>query len=303
MMGVMRTDGAMALLRRVQGPVANGLGLLLSMAALAVVVAEVREQGMAPLLALLGAGPAFWIAFSACLLVEPLTDYAVMRRQPGVGPEVLAPLVRKQALNNLVFGYAGDTYFAAWLRRHTGDTRRAFAMVCDLAIGSALANNAATLLLLAIVWGPVQKLAGARLDGWTLAAAGALIAVPAVLAVWRRARAPEGGMGLILAFQCARTAAATVLVALVWHFALPEVTLGAWLLLMAARMVVSRLPVVPNKDLAFAGLVSLFMGGDDRIAPMVAAVALLTLVAHGLLMLALTVRPRGPLRAPVVTEA
>ncbi|MFT3964765.1 MAG: hypothetical protein QM690_02640 [Sphingobium sp.] len=283
-----------ARLRRLQGPLVGGLGVALSLAALAVIVAELHEQGMAPLLMLGQAGPAFWIVFVAGLMVEPFTEYSILRRLIGAGRDVFPPLVRKQALNNLLIGYAGDTYFAAWLQQHIGNARKAFATVCDLAIISALVNNIATVILLILVWQPVQKLAGARLDGWTMAVAGALIAVPVVLAAWRRVRTPDGGMGTILAFQTGRTLLCTALVGLTWHLALPEVPLLSWMLLMAARMVVSRLPIVPNKDLAFAGIVSLFMGPDSRIAPMVAAVALLTLVAHGvaMLLLSLAARPR-----------
>lgn len=300
----------LAMAARVQGPVGHVLGVACSVAALCVVLVELHTEGAAPLLALIGSGPAFWAAFMACLLVEPLTDYAILRRLLGVSRQAVAPLIRKQALNSLLFGYAGDTYFMTWLRRHIGDTRKAFATVCDLAIGSALANNAATVIVLLFVWGPVQQLAGARIDAWTLCAAGALILVPALLMAWRRSHAPAGAIGVILLFQGARTTIITLLVALTWHLALPEVALSSWLLLMAARLVVSRLPIVPNKDLAFAGLVSLFMGADSRIAPMVAAVALLSLVAHGFFMLALSILPRArasqeasPVVPMVATEA
>ncbi|HEX7857240.1 MAG TPA: hypothetical protein VF503_26460 [Sphingobium sp.] len=281
-------------LRRAQGPIGSGLGIALSLASLAVILGELREQGMAPLAMLAQSGAAFWIVFTTGLLVEPVTEYCILRRLLGAGRELFPPLVRKQALNNLLFGYAGDTYLAAWLQQHIGNTRKAITTVCDLAIASALVNNAATVILLILVWQPVQKLAGAHLDGWTMAAAVALVAVPVLLVAWRRVRAPEGSMGTILAFQSGRTVVATLLVALTWHFALPEVSLLSWMLLMAARMVVSRLPIVPNKDLAFAGIVSLFMGADSRIAPMVAAVALLTFVAQGVLITLLTVvrRPR-----------
>ncbi|HEX7873730.1 MAG TPA: hypothetical protein VF475_12505 [Sphingobium sp.] len=284
-------------LQRAQGPIAAGLGVALSLAALAVVIAELRDQGMAPLRMLAQAGPAFWILFIAGLLVEPVTEYAILRRLIGAERDVFPPLVRKQALNNLLFGYAGDTYLAAWLRQHIGDTRKAFATVCDLAIVSALVNNIATIILLILVWQPIQTLAGARFDGWTMAVAAALVAIPITLIAWRRVRTPDGRMGTILAFQTGRTIIATALVALTWHFALPDVSLLSWALLMAGRMVVSRLPIVPNKDLAFAGIVALFAGADSRIAPMIAGIALLSLIAQGLAMVVLTVAKRPRLSA------
>ncbi|MET0364642.1 MAG: hypothetical protein ABW169_08300, partial [Sphingobium sp.] len=97
-------------LQRAQGPIVAFLGIGLSLAALAVIIVELRAQGMAPLWMLASAGPIFWILFTAGLLVEPVTEYAILRRLIGARRDVFPPLVRKQALNNLLFGYAGDTY-------------------------------------------------------------------------------------------------------------------------------------------------------------------------------------------------
>ncbi|MFX5622963.1 hypothetical protein ABTE00_22670, partial [Acinetobacter baumannii] len=44
-----------------------------------------------------------------------------------------------------------------------------------------------------------------------------------------------------------RAVASSVLLALTWHFGMPEVSIGMWLLLSAGRQLASRLPLVPNK--------------------------------------------------------
>ena len=51
----------------------------------------------------------------------------------------------------------------------------------------------------------------------------------------------------------ARIAATIGLSALLWHLILPSVALGWWLLLATLRQLVSRLPLVPNKDVVFDG--------------------------------------------------
>lgn len=296
----------LAAIRRRQGPIVAGLGIILSLLALGVILNQLREKGLAPLIMLARSSPAFWIVFLASLMVEPFTEYRVLRRLLGTGKEIFPPLLRKQALNNLLFGYAGDTYFAAWLQQHIGNVRKALATVYDLAIVSALVNNLTTAILLFIVWEQVQLLSGGQLGPWVLAIASSLIAVPAILIAWRRMRTPRGSMGMIFAFLSARTIMATALVTLTWHFALPDVPLWSWMMLMSARMVVFRLPVMPNKDLAFAGLVALFMGGDERIAPMIAAVALLSLVAQGVLVMTVPLlahRRRSDDRAPLAPPA
>lgn len=255
-----------------------------TLAALGLVLGELRHQGMAPL-ALLGQGGfAFWAAFVASLFVEPIAGYCILRHLLGTGRETLPPLLHKQSLNALLFGYAGDTFFLTWLQKHIGNARTAFGVVCNMAIASALVNNVATMAMLLMLWRPLQALAGARMDGWIALLAAGLVAIPLVLAGLRHKAMRGAGMATILSFLGLRTVVASLLVIATWYFALPAVPLSSWLLLMTGRMVVSRLPIVPNKDLAFAGCVSLFLSGDERIVPLVAGIALLTLAAQAMLI-------------------
>jgi hypothetical protein len=77
------------------------------------------------------------------------------------------------------------------------------------------------------------------------------------------------------------------LLALMWHFALPAVPLGLWLLLAATRLLVSRLPLVPNKDLLFANLAIVLIGQGDAVSRLVAFTAALTLLVHVALLAAM----------------
>jgi hypothetical protein len=270
--------------KRAQPAAVAAVGGAATVASLAIVGHELHQQGVAPLLRLASAGPWFWAAFIAGVLIEPLIFCWLLRHLLGTGPETLPQLVRRQAWNTVLFGYAGDTLFLGWLSRRIGDTRRALALVCDMAIASALVNNAATLLLLFALKNQLQALAGARIDGWLIASAIGFAAVPLLLTAWRRRGAATGAAAITLAMT-ARTLVFSLLMALTWHFAVPELPLGSLLLLTAARMVVCRLPIIPNKDLAFAGCVALFLGPDQAIVGVVAAVALLTLVAEAVLLL------------------
>lgn len=261
------------------------IGVAGTLMALGLIIAALLHDGVASLQLVASGSMAFWIAFAASLLVEPVAEYCILRRLLGTGRETLPPLMRKQSLNALLFGYAGDTYFMGWLQRRTGSAGEAVSLGCDLAIASALVNNIATIALMLLVWEPLQSAAGTRFEGWTAAGAVALIAVPLLLTAWRGLRRPAQGLATILVFQMVRTVIATLLVAATWHLALPAVPLLSWLMLLAARMAVSRLPILPNKDLAFAALVPLFMQANERIGPMIAAVALLTLVAQSAVIL------------------
>lgn len=274
----------LASLQHLQPAAAMVLGVAGTLVALALVVHELWHRELTPLLLLATSGGAFWVAFAASLLVEPLSDYAILRRLLGTGAETLPPLIRKQSLNAVLFGYAGDTYFLAWLQKRIGNARAAFGMVCDMTIVSALVNNIAAVVMLDLMWRPIRSLAGAQINGWTMTAAAALVAVPLVLIGVRYKKLPGAGLPTILAFLGLRTIAANVLLALTWHCALPSVPLMSWLLLLTGRMVVSRLPIVPNKDIAFAGFVAIFLGPNEQIVPVIAGVALLTLAAHAILI-------------------
>ena len=283
--------------RRLQPTIIAILGLAATLASLAFVGAALRQQGLAPVLAIATSGFGFWTTFVACMVVEPLALCWMMHRLLGTGPETLPPLLRKQALNTLLFGYAGDTLFLAWLGRHIGNARAAVALVFDVAIVSALVNNAATLALLFVMRDRLQALAGAKLDGEVVLLAVAFAAIPLLMIGLRRQMMRSSGIPTIVAALGFRTIAYSLLVAATWHFAMPEVPMRSLLLLTTARMVVCRLPIIPNKDLAFAGSVALFLGPDEKIAAVIAGVALLTLGAELVLLLLAQLFAREPARS------
>ena len=57
-----------------------------------------------------------------------------------------------------------------------------------------------------------------------------------------------------------RIAAKVGLGALLWYLVLPQVAIGLRLVLATLRMLVTRLPLIPNKDVVFAGLAYLVFG-------------------------------------------
>ena len=87
----------------------------------------------------------------------------------------------------------------------------------------------------------------------------------------------------IFGVHLVRLIAGSVLVALTWHFGMPTQTIGMWLLLAALRMIVSRLPLVPNKDLFFA-LSTPLIGQSEEVRNLIALTAGLTLVVHVVLV-------------------
>ena len=65
-----------------------------------------------------------------------------------------------------------------------------------------------------------------------------------------------------------------------WHLLLPDVDFRWWLLLAAGRLLISRLPFLPNKDIMFAALAIVVIGHDSEIGELIALITSLLLITH-----------------------
>jgi hypothetical protein len=91
---------------------------------------------------------------------------------------------------------------------------------------------------------------------------------------------PRRDLWFVSALHLARILGGTFLSAAMWHMLLPNVALSAWLMLATLRLLVSRLPLIPNKELVFAGLALFLIGRDAQTAQAMALMASLVLAAH-----------------------
>jgi hypothetical protein len=87
-------------------------------------------------------------------------------------------------------------------------------------------------------------------------------------------------LAFVAAAQFGRVVVTALLPALLWHLALPQVAIGWWILLAAVRLLLSRLPLLPNKDFAFAAVAVLLIGRSVAIGDLMAMMASLILVSH-----------------------
>ncbi|MBO9582242.1 MAG: hypothetical protein J7498_15250 [Sphingobium sp.] len=65
-----------------------------------------------------------------------------------------------------------------------------------------------------------------------------------------------------------------------WWSLLPQVPMTSWIVLVAVRMVSTRLPLVPNKDLAFAAVTVALIGSHNDIAPVIVMITTMVLLAN-----------------------
>jgi hypothetical protein len=65
-----------------------------------------------------------------------------------------------------------------------------------------------------------------------------------------------------------------------WHLVLPVVPISWWMIMATVRMLISRLPLIPNKDIVFAGLAVVLLDRDIEIGALMTMMAGIVLAAH-----------------------
>ena len=260
----------------------RGVAAAVSLLLLGAVLWRLHSAGWERLLALVPSTPAFWAALLAFYFALPIGEWLIYRRLWRLPARGLAPLLRKRISNDILFGYSGELYFYLWARSQPQMTEAPFGAVKDVNVTSALVAAAVTLAMVAAAAPWLGALSLGRLAQPLLLSAVALAVVSlALVAFGRRVFSLDRSALLAISgIHLARLLATTLLLALVWHLALPAVALTTWLLLATARMLVGRLPFVPNTDLVFATLTGVLVGPRNPIGDLLAATTLLSLGIH-----------------------
>ena len=261
---------------------AGWAGAALSLGVLAVVAVQLGRGGLARVAAGASASPAFWAVFVVAYLATPACEWLIFHRLWRLPAAGLLPLLRKEVSNELLFGYSGDAQFYLWARRRAPMAGSPFGAIKDVAILSAVAGNVATLAMMAATAPLLAGFAG-RPGAHAFAGSVAIVvAISLALFVLRKAvfSLNADALRMIFAVHGLRIALHVGLAALMWHLLLPGVTMGAWMALATIRQMVSRLPLVSNKDVLFAGVAMVLLGDAGGVAGAIATVSGLTVAAH-----------------------
>ncbi|MHA6722065.1 hypothetical protein [Sphingomonas sp. RS2018] len=264
--------------RRWPAVLAGGLTLLM----VAFLGKELLGEGLGALSATVPERPAFYIAFLLLYMSPPTFDWIIFRKLWKIPPEGLIALMKKRVANEVVFGYTGEAYFYAWARERMKMVAAPFGAVKDNSILSAIAGNGITLAMIAVAL-PFAKDLLTTDQFHTVAGSAAIMfamSLPFLIFSRRVFSLPRGVLWWVFWVHCIRLIFGSTMIALAWHFAMPEVSVGMWLFLAAGRLLVSRLPLVPNKDLLFANIAILLIGEGEALSELIAFTAALTLLTH-----------------------
>ena len=201
----------------------------------------------------------FWLLLPVLLAIEPVFDFLIYRRLWSLPARGIITLFRKTATNELLLGYLGELQFYAWARKNVVRSASPFGAIKDVAILSAIAGNIVTLVLLVLIWPQLSQIMPASAARPIGASVIFLLAISVLITLFRnrilsielRQVPPILGLHLI------RSVLTLIVLALLWHGVNPTVPAVAWMMMAAGRQLITRLPFLPNKDLAFSSLVLL----------------------------------------------
>lgn len=250
-------------------------GPAFSVALLAAILWRSRDIQASQLMSAIPRGTGFWGVLALLYLAGPCSEWVIFRRLWHIRAGGFLALLRKRISNDILLGYSGELYFYAWARQSGHVSNAPFGAIKDVAILSALAGNVVTLAMFALCL-PILGTLDLGVGRPALVLSAAVILLPSIAAMVFRRRLfslPRRELRIVLAVHFLRLLVVTGLTALLWHLALPDVAFGWWAALAALRLLVSRLPFIPNKDLLFAGASVFLIGHDTRIVALMALTA------------------------------
>ncbi|HKQ45455.1 MAG TPA: hypothetical protein VJS47_08685 [Rhizomicrobium sp.] len=222
--------------------------------------------------------------------IQPFGDYLVYRNLWATPPP-LSVILRKRLLNAFMLDYSGEAFFYFWAQRHL---KLPPGMLVHAIKDSNVLSGGAGLLMVYILGVALLATGGLHLPAlsgtysWLYVLAGSvplLLAAGLVLGHRKLTVLSRGQIATTFAIHFTRALFVLLVEFGLWEVsgALPSAV--ACLQFVALRLVVSRLPLVPNKDLIFIGA-GLAAAGAANMAVMPVATVLVILAAADLVLAA-----------------
>lgn len=258
------------------------LGPAISLAIIVAVGMQFDRGRMVDTLRLMPHSVSFWALFLLAYAAVPLSEFVIFRRLWAIPFDGFVALCRKMVSNEILVGYLGEVQFYGWARSRTDLPNAPFGAIKDVAILSAMAGNLVTILMIVPAW-PLLSALNLSVGGRAFAISALVVMVPSVAMMVFRRRVfslDTKDLWFVTAIHMVRIVGKIALTALLWHLVLPGMALTYWFLLSTLRQLLSRLPLVPNKDVVFVGVAVFLIGHDVQIADMLAMLATATLATH-----------------------
>jgi hypothetical protein len=237
------------------------------------------------------ARPASWVFYAVLLIpffVQPIADLTLYRYLLGVGRALpLTIFLRKRYMNTLMLDYSGEVYLFLWARKNLKirDSLLLHAVKDSSVLSAAAGLVVLWLMLLVLVVEHIVNIPTLQIGRWPLILIGSVpLALGLALFVGNRKLTALSRRQIVSTFTIHLTRCVINLWVeyLIWWLsgALPNA--ADCLKFVALRLLVSRLPLIPSKDIVFVGIGMAAAGTMAVSAPKVAAV-LVMMTAVGLI--------------------
>jgi hypothetical protein len=229
---------------------------------LALITKHLADIGWDQIWAALPRTPWFYILIVCAYMALPIAEIFVYQNIWGIPMRKRLPvLLRKRVLNEGVMGYSGEAYLCLWAHRHTSlPGNKILSTVKDNNILSSMVSTSAALMLFLgfTLSGKLHDVTGGDLSNkWMLIAMLAVsgLLIPIVIKFRKHLIAlPRPVVRRVIGIHILRLLTAESLQVLYWMVVMPFVPMSAWLTFTAAQMLLTRVPLLPNKDLMLLGL-------------------------------------------------
>jgi hypothetical protein len=261
-----------------------------------VVALKINDIGWRETLRALPRAPMFYVFFAIAYWMLPLAELSIYRALWPIRWRSLPVFIRKRVYNELMFDYSGEAYLYLWAKDAVpGGSRGVLSTIKDVNLLSGMASNGMTLIMLPIV------IFGGHL--YLLNAPGAHPLVPllicAVLAAllmvvlffFRKSifALSRRDVAIVGALHVTRLLVVFVLQVAQWSAALPQVPVAEWLMFLAAQLLLTRIPFLPNRDVMMTwvgvALAEAVAAPQAQVASMFLAAGTLSLATHGFMYL------------------
>ena len=258
------------------------VGPAISAGILAGALWQIRALDWHKLLTIFQATPWIWLVLAINYLSGPFGDWVIFRKLWKIPVEGIFPLVKKMIGNQILLSYVGEVYFYDWARRHVKMEGSPFGAVKDVAILSAMAGYAMTLIMLAVAWPYFDHYAFGFNQRELYGSIFVMLVIGLAITIFRNRllSLPRNDLIFVLVVHMIRLVTNTVLTAVLWSMMLPAVPLSSWLMLSTGRLLVTRLPLIPNQEIAFAGALALLGGSANQTNNMITVIALFITAIH-----------------------